>query len=188
MKKIPLGAVLCGGESRRMGHDKALIRFRGAPLVQHAVKRLDTLCEKVVLSAPKEKYLFLNNEHIPDQIQGIGPLGGIYSVFRQTGAQALFVLSCDMPLISNAVLQKLWQSLPGFQAAVARSAGKNEPLCAAYSCEICPLLEEQIAQKDYKLQHVLQKARTNFVDFSDSTLFFNANSPEDIQKLSRLGF
>ena len=50
------GFVLAGGQSRRMGCDKALLRLNGKPLALRAAERLGGLVSEVTLLGPPDRY------------------------------------------------------------------------------------------------------------------------------------
>jgi molybdopterin-guanine dinucleotide biosynthesis protein A len=69
-------AILAGGNSERMGHNKAIIPFKGKMLVQRVIERLAGLADDVVVIAPKiQEYLSLGVKVIEDIYPGCGPLG-----------------------------------------------------------------------------------------------------------------
>ena len=104
-----IGLVLAGGQSRRMGQDKALLRYQGRSLIDNASLLLQAAsCDKVIISrnAPG----FLN-----DKIEDAGPLGGVHAVL-DTLSQSdnhngnpceLLVLPVDMPQMTPELLRIL---------------------------------------------------------------------------------
>jgi molybdopterin-guanine dinucleotide biosynthesis protein A len=95
-----VGVVLAGGQSRRMGRDKAALSYHGLPLRDHMAA---LLCEagvsRVVLSGPGG---------IPDREPGAGPVAGIASVAAaEPQARTFLFVPVDMPLLSPALLRAL---------------------------------------------------------------------------------
>ena len=104
-----IGLVLAGGQSRRMGQDKALMRYQGRTLIDNASLLLQSAsCDKVLISrnAPG----FLN-----DRIEDAGPLSGVHAVLdalsqfdNQNGNPCeLLVLPVDMPQMTPELLRIL---------------------------------------------------------------------------------
>ena len=104
-----IGLVLAGGQSRRMGQDKALMRYQGRTLIDNASLLLQSAsCDKVLISrnAPG----FLN-----DKIEDAGPLSGVHAVLdalsqpdNQNGNPCeLLVLPVDMPQMTPELLRIL---------------------------------------------------------------------------------
>ena len=104
-----IGLVLAGGQSRRMGKDKALMRYQGRTLIDNASLLLQSAsCDKVLISrnAPG----FLN-----DKIEDAGPLGGVHAVLdalsqsdnHTDNPYELLVLPVDMPQMTPELLRIL---------------------------------------------------------------------------------
>lgn len=97
-----LGVVLAGGQSRRMGRDKALLEHHGRPLLRRQVDVLATLCGQVVVSGD-----YAGFDCVPDQGGRCGPLGGIHAVCRRFPGTAMLVIPVDMPLVAPKDLAEL---------------------------------------------------------------------------------
>ena len=104
-----IGLVLAGGQSRRMGQDKALMRYQGRTLIDNASLLLQSAsCDKVLISrnAPG----FLN-----DKIEDAGPLSGVHAVLDALSQSdnhngnpcELLVLPVDMPQMTPELLRIL---------------------------------------------------------------------------------
>ena len=104
-----IGLVLAGGQSRRMGQDKALMRYQGRTLIDNASLLLQSAsCDKVLISrnAPG----FLN-----DKIEDAGPLSGVHAVLDALSQYdnhngnpcELLVLPVDMPQMTPELLRIL---------------------------------------------------------------------------------
>ena len=104
-----IGLVLAGGQSRRMGQDKALMRYQGRTLIDNASLLLQSAsCDKVLISrnAPG----FLN-----DRIEDAGPLSGVHAVLDALSQPdnhngnpcELLVLPVDMPQMTPELLRIL---------------------------------------------------------------------------------
>jgi molybdopterin-guanine dinucleotide biosynthesis protein A len=73
-------AIFAGGMSKRMGRDKAMMSFLGAPLILRVIKRLAGLAaEVIVITSVSQEHLSLGMKIVPDLIPGRGPLGGLYT-------------------------------------------------------------------------------------------------------------
>jgi molybdopterin-guanine dinucleotide biosynthesis protein A len=138
-----LGVILCGGQSSRMGRDKALLKQNNNLWAFNASNLFVGLELKVVLSinhSQKEKYenIFLEEDLIVDdkQFSVHGPLLGVLSVHEKYNAEDLFVLACDMPLMQKEIIKELiaaYENKPGFDAYVFAEEKEPEPLCAVYT-------------------------------------------------------
>ena len=90
------GLVLAGGQSRRMGQDKAVMSYHGHPLMKHAATLLKHAgCQQVLISRNQPGYL---NDILPDN----GPLGGVHAALSTLNAgDELLVVPVDMPAFSG---------------------------------------------------------------------------------------
>ena len=151
------GVVLAGGKSSRMGRDKAALKLDGQPLVERCVNVLQQCFPKVIVVRQ-------------DDVPGLGPMGGLLTALRR--APKIFVVACDMPFLNAALICEMASQLPGYDAV----AIPREPLHAAYSARILPVIEAQIAAGDYSVQSLLSKVR---VKFEHAKPIVNVNTPQE---------
>ena len=102
IQKPMIGVVLAGGQSLRMGQDKAMLAFQGETLLHHQVSLLQSVCDRVVVSGE-----YMGFDCIPDVTERCGPLGGIYSVVKRFPDAALLVMPVDMPQVTEVHLRAL---------------------------------------------------------------------------------
>src|SRR5438874_9473550 len=97
-------AILAGGQSKRMGANKALMRLKegGPTVIEMVVARLAEagLRAPMLVTNNPEEYRFLGLESVRDDIEGAGALGGILTALRHSISNKVFVVACDMPLLS----------------------------------------------------------------------------------------
>jgi molybdopterin-guanine dinucleotide biosynthesis protein A len=185
------GIVLAGGKSSRMGCNKALMEFKGKPLIQHAVDILRQVCDHVIISANTDDYQFTGCETWPDEFPFQAPMIGIYSCLKRSGHRWNIVLSCDMPLVKPHLFETLLSNHKQADVVLPiHDAGCIEPLCGLYNRQIITGLEEHIRNQDYGLQHFIKTTRLKLVDtdtvndFQKSNMFVNVNTAEDFDLLS----
>lgn len=116
--------LLAGGESSRMGRNKALLDFRGQPLWRHVRDvLLKTGCKQVLVSGTLPD-LRDGEQATPDTVPGLGPLAGIASVIGAQGDALskdwLLVVPVDLPLLTPEALR--WLCVQGFDANSAHYA------------------------------------------------------------------
>src|SRR5438132_12192344 len=99
--------LLAGGESRRMGTEKATIVFNGEPLWQRQIKLLRHLRpEEISVSARAERsWRPADTELVFDQPPSRGPISGLPAAVRRTRTSHLIVVGVDMPFVNNASVQ-----------------------------------------------------------------------------------
>jgi molybdopterin-guanine dinucleotide biosynthesis protein A len=140
MKNSIYGLVLVGGQSQRMGRDKALLAYGGEETqLKRSASLLQSVCPKVFISQRAEQAYPTpqGTEAIYDSSEDVkGPLCGILSAMRAHPEVHWLVLACDLPYLQTATLEKLiteFQKAPP-QLTAYRSThdGLPEPLCAIY--------------------------------------------------------
>ena len=186
------GVVLAGGKSKRMGHDKALLEFRGRPLVMHAVNLLQQFCSQVVISSNRKDYFFTGCEIWPDDVNVHAAMAGIYSCLKRSMHPWIMVLSCDMPLIDPRVFDLLISLAELHHDDVVVPVHDKdciEPLCGMYNQRAIPLLEENIRTHHFSLQHFIRNSKCRLVevgphlDFYKADMFSNINTIRDFNSL-----
>lgn len=186
------GIVLSGGQSQRMGRDKATLLYEGVPLLDRVVGILGAVTPGViVVTASEECYAPLGAYVVYDEYPGAGPLGGLVTGLKAAGRGAHIVVACDMPLLQPELLRLLLERLGSADAAVPRIAGQPEPLCAVYSATSVPALEAAVAEGELAVHKALDRIRVRYVEEEelrsvDPELisFTNLNQPEDLARLA----
>ena len=184
------GYVLAGGQSTRMGRDKALLEIGGQPLIRSAVNLLKALTERVVILGPAEKYGFLGLPVLPDLVPSRGPLSAIYTGLERSSTNANLFLACDMPLMEGTFLKLLVERARPADAVLMRlDDGRLEPLCAVYNRSCLPVVKANYENRRFKLSDLFPELRTRYLtegDLRDSGLdrriFTNLNDPGDLER------
>lgn len=186
------GIILSGGQSSRMGTDKAFIRLGNKTLIEHTCELIREYCREILISTNKRnKYLLPEHRIIADEIKGLGPIGGIYTCLKYSGTKDNLVVAVDIPFINSGLIQYLLSFTGEAELVIPCIRGASmEPLCAVYSKSVVKYLEAMIAEKDLKVQHLMNHCNTKVVqiskelDFYDDRLFFNVNTPDDLNSLN----
>jgi len=138
MASSVLGAVLVGGQSRRMGRAKALIEIDGAPMVDRTAAVLSVGgCRPVVAIGPD--HLTGGVATVVDRFPGDGPLGAIITALEHAvliGADAAFVVACDLPELDAATVAGLLDARSAHherRLLTIAVADRREPLVAIWS-------------------------------------------------------
>src|SRR5215208_4858139 len=98
--------IQAGGQSSRMGEDKALKTFLGRPLIQRVVERLSAVADELIVTTNRpEEYSFLGLPVFSDLKPGRGALGGLYTAIASATNPLVAVVACDMPFASPTLLQ-----------------------------------------------------------------------------------
>lgn len=178
-------AVLAGGQSSRMGENKALLELNGQKMIEHVTSKVKNVAQEVVLitNTPQD-YKFLEIPCFPDEIRGVGPLGGIYTALRRCKASHCLIVACDLPFLSEKLLRFLIENAGKSDIFAIDSGNGAEPLCAVYSRSCLPAIEKLIAAKEYRVKRLFEKVRARVMKlkpeemFQSDLVFYNVNTPE----------
>src|SRR4051812_34121208 len=137
MTSVPpiFGLVLAGGESRRMGSDKATLAYHGKPQLLSAFGLLDSMCERAFVSVrpdQRDESVRATLPQIVDRRPGIGPIAGIDAALATHPDVAWWVLACDLPFLAENTLEYLVQNRDATRMATAYRSTHDrlpEPLC-----------------------------------------------------------
>jgi molybdopterin-guanine dinucleotide biosynthesis protein A len=185
-KPRPASAVvLAGGDSRRMGRDKALLPVAGRPLIETIIRQLRTRFDDILVSARRaDDYRFLGLEIVPDAEPGQGPLRGIASALPRTKHDLAFVTACDIPRIDLEFVECLIGLAEGCEVVLPfRPPDLYEPLFAVYRRSVVGPAEEILAAGKRSLLELLDKVRVRRVEIPDGLSFENINTRADYRKL-----
>ena len=183
-----MGVILAGGESRRMGHDKAILALPGGGLAERAALRLAALCPEVVL-ADRGRGLLPELRSVGDG-PGSGPAAGILGAALACPGHPLLVLACDLPEVPEALLAELARP-SGFDWVVPRWQGRIEPLCALYRPPALDALGRQVALGSLAPQRLSEVPGLSIRYLGSELLarfgrpermFWNLNTPEDLER------
>jgi molybdopterin-guanine dinucleotide biosynthesis protein A len=181
------GLVLAGGESRRMGRDKAALQFHGRSQVDWAYALLERHCARVFVSVrPSQLDDPTRAAHpaIVDRHAEAGPIAGIAAAQEEFPAAAWLVVACDLPFLADATIENLIAHR-GSQPIVAyRSThdGLPEPLCAIYE----PVTQAGIAAaiaggKTCPRKFIIQSG-VPLLAQPDPAALDNVNTPDDLAR------
>jgi molybdopterin-guanine dinucleotide biosynthesis protein A len=188
---ITLTAVLlAGGESRRMGRDKAAVVFRDEPLWRRQLRILRDLGpEKVFVSTRTESsWLPADTELLLDEPPSRGPLSGLTKAFHRMQTSHLVVLAVDMPFVTREQLRLLGTMVSEGRGVVPVIGERAEPLAAVYPAEAAVDFAAALAGTDFSLQRIIrkiaadEKVRLYAVPAADEHLYRSVNEPGDFKE------
>jgi len=184
-------AVLAGGQSRRMGRDKALMELDGQKLIARVVTAALPLQAPVFVVGNPDQYAELDVPVYPDLNSGLGPIGGLHTALA-TAANPVLLLACDLPFLNPEFLSFLVGHRGDHQAIVPYTVDGAQPLCAVYETSCRAVIESAIAARKLRLRDLLQQLDVD--ELGEETwrpydqnglLFANLNTPEDLALVQR---
>lgn len=180
--------ILTGGKSRRMGQNKALLRWRGETLLGRLIREFSG-GELLLSAAAPGIYEGFGCGVVYDEHPGLGPMEGLRRLLTETKSDWLFVCAADMPLLRRETADFLAAFRSSdYDCCVATCGGRVQPLCALYSRAVLPAAEACVAGGFLRLRDLLDRVRVKYVPLEYSRLGVgaaaNINTPEDLRRLS----
>ncbi|HVI06831.1 MAG TPA: molybdenum cofactor guanylyltransferase [Candidatus Binatia bacterium] len=182
--------ILAGGQSSRMGADKAFVELDGKTLLARALDLARSVSPDVSIVGPREKFARFAPV-IEDIFPGRGPLAGIHAALRSSPTSLNFVVAVDTPFISAALARYLIAQAGGFpeaQAVLPRSDGYTHLLCALYRRPFGDVAERALLAGKNKIEPLFSEIAVRIVEQDEletagfsATLFRNLNTPADIE-------
>lgn len=187
------GVILAGGLSSRFGSDKAFARLHGKFLIQHVKDTLtEIFSDCMLITNTPEQYAFLNLPMFEDSYQGMGPLAGIHAALLHAVNPLIFVVGCDMPMVTATLITYLcsFASEKKFAAVIPWLKAGPEPLCGLYRKTALATIESQLMSKKPQITELLGKLNVRKVKeeelrkvTGDLDGFYNVNRMEDLKRL-----
>lgn len=189
-----IGAViLTGGENRRMqGRHKATLTWGGQTFLARTAAALADFGEVLLSVAQGGDDLGSGLATVPDNYPGQGPLAGLQAALAACQSDALFAVSCDMPLLTAGLAEYLASYYCAEYDAVIPETrdGGLHPLCGVYGKHVADILERQLQAGDNKIRNAYANMRVKVVKLAHSAypdeMLSNINTPAEYQALSRL--
>jgi molybdopterin-guanine dinucleotide biosynthesis protein A len=185
------GFILAGGESARMGREKAMLKLGGIPIVVRTARLLEPLAGPPSVVGPPERLCGFGLRVVVDDWPGLGPLGGIATALRHADKPWSIILGCDLPYLSGEWLAFLIGRalLSPADALLPQNDGGPEPLCAMYHKRCEPTLVAALARGVRKVTDGLAGLAVAFIPApewkafdSEGRLFKNMNTPSDYEE------
>jgi molybdenum cofactor guanylyltransferase len=182
------GAVLCGGQSRRMGRDKALIPVGGTPMVARVAEALWVAGARDVIGIGREPLALapLRLATVPDVRRGAGPAAGIATALAWADDDDLvMVVGCDLVAPSSAAMGATLAVLaqhPTAAVAVPVSGGRTQWHHAAWRPSAAPAIEAALESGARAVGSVVAAAGLVVVgvDGIDPGVLADADMPGDL--------
>jgi molybdopterin-guanine dinucleotide biosynthesis protein A len=141
------GILLAGGQSRRMGCDKGMIRLGEFQMYQYPLKVLESLCSEILISTCKPMKIEEDYEQLRDKIPGIGPIGGTIACLEKSSNDLNIILSYDLPLVNRELFIKL------LKYSGKTSSAENIPV----RNDETPGSQTNLAGKVFQSSHAIEK-------------------------------
>lgn len=185
--------ILAGGRSSRMGTNKALLPFRGRPLIQWQIDVLRPLSDDLMIGANEAPpFAALGPRVVPDLLPEPCALTGIHALLAAALHPRVFVTACDLPFLNRDLIVHLLGRAEGFDVVIPLGPRGPEPLFAVYSKACLPAIERSAAAGVWKATGFLRDLHVLEVPIRDEdwqvegrSPLFNANTPEEWRDASK---
>jgi len=183
------GLVMAGGESRRMGENKAFLVYHKKPQVYEVIMLLNKICNNAFISCRKEQGNLFNGDirRIHDLDSAKGPMAGILAAFQQFPEKAWLVLPCDLPFIDLELVQYLLtKRVPERPVTLFSSQeGRIEPLVSIWEPKSYEILQKSATNQEYSLTKCLSTYNIEIVNTPTPEKLKNINTKEEYLSISR---
>ena len=187
--------ILIGGRSSRFGSDKALAEIGGKTLAERArdILRQSIPDHPISFVGDPEQFgaeaVRIDVPIISDRIAGRGPLGGLHTALENAKSEWIFLLACDLPMMTSEFLSRLSEECSDDLDAVVpeQPDGRMQPLCAFYRVPAAlRIVNEIIATKpDAAMMAVIDGLKTKVVASDDEDIWTNLNTVEKLAEIAR---
>ncbi len=188
-------AILAGGQSSRLGDNKAFAKVGGQPLIERVIERVRPLGnELIIIANVPDEYVHLGFSIHADIVPGKGPLGGLHTAIASTQSMHTLVVGCDQPFLNPELLRFLIGLRSGYDIVVPLDQeGRPQGLHTVYGKGCLEPIHHHLESNQLKLVgffsdvHVREVADDVLDRFDPLRLsFFNVNTPEDLKEAQRL--
>lgn len=182
------GLVLAGGESRRMGRDKALLSRNGQSQLAYLAALLGGITERVFVSARSGQQHDAERSRfdlVVDRYENIGPMAGILSALEEYPEVDWLVVACDLPNLDESTLRFLLEHRSPekpFTAFKSSHDGLPEPLCAVYRNSSVDILRQFVAEGVVCPRKVMIRSDSHLLEQPDPAALDNINTPDDFAR------
>jgi molybdenum cofactor guanylyltransferase len=191
------GFILAGGESSRMGRDKALLEVGGVPLLLRTARLVESVTGQTIVIGNRGARQTLGLRWIDDDWPSAGPLGGIATALRASAAPWTLVVACDLPYLTKEWIEYLMKRaiVSPADAVIPMNTRGAEPLCAMYHKRSEKAIRAALEQGTRKVTEGLENLQIETIApaewkafDSEGLLFKNMNAPADYEEAkARLG-
>ena len=194
-----LGAILAGGQSKRMGKDKLFLQLNDKMLIEHTINKVEKyLKDIIIITNQKNEYFSKKNlTTVEDCIEGqLGPLVGILTAMKWAKENLkecswIATFPCDTPFFPETIIKKFIEKSKKKDSLLlcASSHGRKHNIFGLWSLDLYEKLKDDlINNKIRKVQDWTEKHKITNVefDFKEYDPFFNINTLDDLETAKKI--
>jgi len=194
-----LGAILAGGQSKRMGKDKLFLELNNKKLIEHTIDKVKKYLKKIIIITNQDNEFFFKNNltTVKDCIEGqLGPLVGILTAMKWAKENLskcswIATFPCDTPFFPESIIKSFIEESKKKESLIlcASSHGRKHNIFGLWSLDLYDKLENDLINKKVrKVQDWTEKNKIKNLEFEfkDYDPFFNINTEEDLEFAKKL--
>ena len=194
-----LGAILAGGQSKRMGKDKIFLELNNKKLIEHTLDKVKKYLKKIIIITNQDNEFFSKNNLITvkDCIEGQqGPLVGILTAMKWAKENLnkcswIATFPCDTPFFSEKIIESFIEESEKKESLIlcASSHGRKHNIFGLWSLDLYDKLKDDLINKKVrKVQDWTEKNKIKNLEFKfeDYDPFFNINTQKDLEFAKKL--
>jgi len=188
-----LGAILAGGQSKRMGKDKLFLELNNKKLIEHTIDKVKKYLKKVIIITNQDNEFFSKNNltTVKDCVEGqLGPLVGILTAMKWAKENLnkcswIATFPCDTPFFPESIIKSFIEESEKKESLIlcASSHGRKHNIFGLWSLDLYDKLKDDLINKKIrKVQDWTEKNKIKNLEFKfiDYDPFFNINTEEDL--------
>ncbi len=181
-----VAVVMAGGRSKRMGKDKGLIQYKAKAHRYYMADMLKTIFSEVVISVPFD--FAVPNEsnyiYVKDIVEDLGPLGGLYSLFKTYPNKSILIIATDMPEVEVSHITNLIENRDVNSIATCYKNEDEfvEPLFAIWENQASEIIYKLIDENKLSMRMILKNHKAKVISIPDEKALININTEEEKDK------
>jgi len=194
-----LGAILAGGQSKRMGKDKLFLELNNKKLIEHTLDKVKKYLKKIIIITNQDNKFFSENNltTVKDCVEGqLGPLVGILTAMKWAKKNLskcswIATFPCDTPFFPESIIKSFIEESEKKESLIlcASSHGRKHNIFGLWSLDLYDKLKDDLINKKVrKVQDWTDKNKIKNLEFTfkDYDPFFNINTQEDLEFAKKL--
>jgi len=170
-----------------MKQEKGLTHFNGKMLVEYVTDAVKKIATNIIIITANSNYKQFGYPCIEDEMKDKGPLGGIYTGLVNSSTQKNLFVGCDMPFLSERLLQELIINCGDEDVLLTEHLGLAEPLCSVFDKNCMTQFRQLLEKNQLKITDALAGLKTRVISFDKEEWFAgnefaNINSIEELNK------
>ena len=194
-----LGAILAGGQSKRMGKDKLFLELNNKKLIEHTLDKVKKYLKKIIIITNQDNEFFFKNNltTVKDCVEGqLGPLVGILTAMKWAKENLskcswIATFPCDTPFFPESIIKSFIEESEKKESLIlcASSHGRKHNIFGLWSLDLYDRLKDDLINKkvrkvqDWTEQNKIKNLKFTFNDYDP---FFNINTKEDLEFAKKL--